>query len=185
MPDIRLALYDTAVIVDTRTGEVGLWAWDLTGEGHAATERRCRAWRKALDRALRSPPADPASRRWDLRPVNSTARPISRPLAACSNTSRPATSSRSTCRNDSRPGDVPSRWTSTCGSKPRAPHRSRRSSTGTTWRSSRPARSGSTRRGATCWSPGRSRGRGLAVGIPTTTRGSPPSCAPHPRIAPS
>ncbi len=52
-----MALYDTAVIVDMRNGEVGLWAWDLTGEGHTATERRCRAWREALDRGLRSPPA--------------------------------------------------------------------------------------------------------------------------------
>jgi para-aminobenzoate synthetase component 1 len=57
MPDIRLALYDTAVIVDMRNGEVGLWAWDLTGEGHTATERRCRVWREALNRGLRSPPA--------------------------------------------------------------------------------------------------------------------------------
>ena len=37
-------------------GEVGLWAWDLTGEGHPAAERRCRVWREALDRGLRSPP---------------------------------------------------------------------------------------------------------------------------------
>ena len=59
--------------------------------------------------------------------------------------------------------------------------RSRRSSTGTTWRSSRPARSGSTRRAATCWSRGRSRGRGRAAAIPTTTRGSPPSCVASPK----
>jgi para-aminobenzoate synthetase component I len=55
LPDIRLALYDTAVTVDARTGQIELWAWDLTGEGRAAALRRCRTWRKALDRALRSP----------------------------------------------------------------------------------------------------------------------------------
>ena len=57
LPDIRLALYDTAVTVDNRTGRIGLWAWDLLGEGRPAAERRCRAWRKALDRAVRAPRA--------------------------------------------------------------------------------------------------------------------------------
>ena len=56
MPDIRMALYDTAVIVDTHTGRVGLLAWDLIGEGLAAAERRCRQWRQALERDLQSPP---------------------------------------------------------------------------------------------------------------------------------
>jgi para-aminobenzoate synthetase component I len=62
LPDIRLALYDTAVTIDSLSGRVELWAWDLTGEGRAAAERRCRAWRKALDRALRSPkqPSNPS-----------------------------------------------------------------------------------------------------------------------------
>ena len=55
LPDIRLALYDTAVTIDELSGKVELWAWDLTGDGRTAAERRCRAWRKALDRALRSP----------------------------------------------------------------------------------------------------------------------------------
>jgi para-aminobenzoate synthetase component I len=55
LPDIRFALYDTAVTVDARTGKVELWAWDLLGEGRTAAKRRCRAWRKALDRAFRSP----------------------------------------------------------------------------------------------------------------------------------
>jgi para-aminobenzoate synthetase component I len=64
LPDIRLALYDTAVTIDARTGRVELWAWDLTDEGRAAAERRARSWRKALDRALRSP------------------RPVSRPHAS-------------------------------------------------------------------------------------------------------
>jgi para-aminobenzoate synthetase component I len=61
MPDIRLALYDTAIIVDARSGQVGLWAWDLTGEGLPAAERRCRAWRAALDRQFRSPSPIPSS----------------------------------------------------------------------------------------------------------------------------
>jgi para-aminobenzoate synthetase component I len=60
LPDIRVALHDTAVTVDARTGRVELWAWDLTGEGRAAAERRCRIWRKALDRALRSPRPAPS-----------------------------------------------------------------------------------------------------------------------------
>jgi para-aminobenzoate synthetase component 1 len=55
LPDIRLALHDTAVTVDARTGRVELWAWDLTGEGRSAAQRRARGWRKALDRAVRSP----------------------------------------------------------------------------------------------------------------------------------
>ena len=55
LPDIRLALYDTAVTLDASTGRTELWAWDLTGEGRAAALRRCRTWRKALDRASRSP----------------------------------------------------------------------------------------------------------------------------------
>lgn len=55
LPDIRLALYDTAVIVDAHTGTAELWAWDLTGEGHSAARKRCRAWRESIERALRSP----------------------------------------------------------------------------------------------------------------------------------
>ena len=47
MPDVRLALYDTAVIVDNLSVRVGLWAWDLTGEGRLAADARCRSWRKA------------------------------------------------------------------------------------------------------------------------------------------
>jgi para-aminobenzoate synthetase component I len=55
LPDIRVALHDTAVTVDARTGKVELWAWDLTGEGREAAIRRSRTWRKALERALRAP----------------------------------------------------------------------------------------------------------------------------------
>ena len=39
LPDLRFALYDTAVTVDNRTGEAVLHAWDLTGEGREATDR--------------------------------------------------------------------------------------------------------------------------------------------------
>jgi para-aminobenzoate synthetase component 1 len=54
LPDLRMALYDTAVIVDAHSKIVQLWAWDLTGEGLTAAEGRCRAWRAALEGALRS-----------------------------------------------------------------------------------------------------------------------------------
>jgi para-aminobenzoate synthetase component 1 len=50
-----MALYDTAVIIDADANRVGLWSWDLTGEGRLAAEGRARAWRKAIGRALRSP----------------------------------------------------------------------------------------------------------------------------------
>ena len=40
LPDIRMALYDTAVIVDDRSGTAELWSWDLTGEGRSAARRR-------------------------------------------------------------------------------------------------------------------------------------------------
>ncbi len=47
-PDIRLALYDTAVTVDHRTGEVALKGWDLMGEGIRAVNRRCEHWLQEL-----------------------------------------------------------------------------------------------------------------------------------------
>jgi para-aminobenzoate synthetase component 1 len=55
LPDLRLALYDTAVIVDSASGKVALQAWDLTGEGREAAERRCKIWRRALRDAITSP----------------------------------------------------------------------------------------------------------------------------------
>jgi para-aminobenzoate synthetase component 1 len=55
LPDLRMALYDTAVTLDNRTGQVVLHAWDLTAEGREATERRCRFWRRALRTAMESP----------------------------------------------------------------------------------------------------------------------------------
>ena len=152
-------LYDTAVTVDCRTGHVELWAWDLTGEGRAAAQRRCRAWRKALDRAFRSPRRARPTRHWD------------RPQSSFDRETYLATGARSGIHRGRRrfPGEpvaavhgpgTSSRSTFTCGSRRRARPRSRRSSTGATWRSCRPVRSGFTRRGATCSSPGRSRERG-------------------------
>ena len=58
MPAVRFALHDTFVTVDHATGAAELWAFDLLGEGAAATERRRDDWRAALDRpapAHRSP----------------------------------------------------------------------------------------------------------------------------------
>src|SRR3954447_16190988 len=55
LPDLRMALYDTAVTVDHLTGKVALRAWNLTDEGREATERRCRFWRRALRTAIESP----------------------------------------------------------------------------------------------------------------------------------
>jgi len=70
LPELRLALYDTALTVDACTGQVELWAWDLTGEGLLAADRRCHAWRKALDRACRSRPVAP--RPSVLGPISSS-----------------------------------------------------------------------------------------------------------------
>jgi para-aminobenzoate synthetase component 1 len=55
LPDVRMALYDTAVVVDHEKDEATLHAWDLTGEGRDAAERRARLWRRALRRADESP----------------------------------------------------------------------------------------------------------------------------------
>ncbi|MGO9599353.1 MAG: aminodeoxychorismate synthase component I [Isosphaeraceae bacterium] len=55
LPEIRMALYDTALTVDHQTGVVTLHAWDLTDEGREALRRRCRLWRRALRSALSSP----------------------------------------------------------------------------------------------------------------------------------
>jgi para-aminobenzoate synthetase component I len=57
LPDIRMALYDTAVIVDARSSTIELWGWDLTGEGRLAAEKRCRAWRQAIERSIAAPRA--------------------------------------------------------------------------------------------------------------------------------
>ncbi len=57
MPDIRMALYDTAIAVDANTGLVHLYAWDLTGQGRSATEQRGQRWGRTIQGALREPPA--------------------------------------------------------------------------------------------------------------------------------
>jgi para-aminobenzoate synthetase component 1 len=49
LPDIRFALYDTAVTVDHATGSVVLLAADLLGEGRPAVEERLAAWKRALE----------------------------------------------------------------------------------------------------------------------------------------
>jgi para-aminobenzoate synthetase component I len=71
MPDIRMALYDTAVIVDNRSGTTELWSWDLTGEGRSAALRRSRAWRESIERALESP-KPPRIRRSTLARLTSS-----------------------------------------------------------------------------------------------------------------
>ena len=44
MPDLRFALYDTAVVVDNLSGMAEFRAFDLLGEGRAALERRWEEW---------------------------------------------------------------------------------------------------------------------------------------------
>jgi para-aminobenzoate synthetase component 1 len=51
LPDLWMALYDTAVTVDHQTGTVELHAHDLLGEGAAACHHRIRQWRTALRRS--------------------------------------------------------------------------------------------------------------------------------------
>ena len=53
LPDIRLGLYDTAILHDARRESVRVEGWDLTGEGPTAVSRRCRRWKQAIERALR------------------------------------------------------------------------------------------------------------------------------------
>ncbi len=54
LPDIRLALYDTAVVIDSRAGTIELLSWDLTGEGHRAALKRSEKWRRSIERSLGS-----------------------------------------------------------------------------------------------------------------------------------
>jgi para-aminobenzoate synthetase component 1 len=64
IPDIRMALYDTAVTIDHESGRAELRAHDLLGEGASACKRRFRKWRTALEtrqpgpipRSVLSPP---------------------------------------------------------------------------------------------------------------------------------
>jgi para-aminobenzoate synthetase component 1 len=50
LPDVRFALYDTAVTVDHATGAVELWAHDLLREGDHAIAKRLSDWRSLLFR---------------------------------------------------------------------------------------------------------------------------------------
>jgi para-aminobenzoate synthetase component 1 len=52
MPDVRFALYDAAIVVDSATGAAEFLAADLLGEGRPALDRRWETW----DRALRETP---------------------------------------------------------------------------------------------------------------------------------
>jgi para-aminobenzoate synthetase component 1 len=60
LPDIRFALYDTAVTADHTTGAVELWAHDLLDEGPAAVGRRARRWMNDLERPASLPLASAA-----------------------------------------------------------------------------------------------------------------------------
>jgi para-aminobenzoate synthetase component I len=60
IPDVRFALYDTAVNVDHATGSVWLVAADLLGEGPRAVESRALSWRSALDRPTIERPPEPS-----------------------------------------------------------------------------------------------------------------------------
>ncbi|MFO0910240.1 MAG: aminodeoxychorismate synthase component I [Isosphaeraceae bacterium] len=66
IPDVRLGLYDTAVVVDHDRGTVDLWAHDLLGEGASTTEARLHDWARELGRA-----SPTAIRRSRLGPITS------------------------------------------------------------------------------------------------------------------
>ena len=51
LPDVRFALYDSAVVVDHATGQASLVAADLLREGTSAVESRVHVWISALKRA--------------------------------------------------------------------------------------------------------------------------------------
>jgi para-aminobenzoate synthetase component 1 len=55
LPDIRMALYDTAVTVDHADNTAVLQAHDLLGEGEAACRQRVRQWRRALNDPMPRP----------------------------------------------------------------------------------------------------------------------------------
>lgn len=67
-PDIRLALYDTAIAVDHLTGEVAIEAWDLLGEGQRAVDRRCTRWLERLHAECHRPPMIRVSRLGPVEP---------------------------------------------------------------------------------------------------------------------
>lgn len=61
LPDLRLGLYDTAVVHDHLSGRTQVLAADLLGEGESATRQRLKHWLDRLRRARQSvfPPAHP------------------------------------------------------------------------------------------------------------------------------
>ena len=155
MPDIRMALYDTAIAVDAETGLAYLHAWDLTGEGRPAAVRRCRPGAQG-DRSgtSRAPPRNaPAGSRPSTSQLVRTRRV---PGDGCVGAGVHRRRGRvQTSRSGSRPAGRSIRWTSTSACGTRAPHPLPRSCAGATWRWCRPAPNGSTRRGATASSRGR------------------------------
>ena len=65
LPDVRFALYDSAVLVDHATNTASVVAADLLGEGPSAVEARARAWRESLSRPHVSAPGS-----WRLGPLS-------------------------------------------------------------------------------------------------------------------
>jgi para-aminobenzoate synthetase component 1 len=57
LPDIRMALYDTAITLDHETGTAVLRTHDLLGEGARASRQRLRSWQHALRHAVVPRPA--------------------------------------------------------------------------------------------------------------------------------
>ena len=79
LPDIRMALYDTAVLIDEQSRTIELWSWDLTGEGRRAAENRCRACANRSSGVSRRREEYPSGRRdWRAWPRRSIARDILR-----------------------------------------------------------------------------------------------------------
>ncbi len=56
LPDIRLGLYDTAVIIDLMKGRTELWAWDLAGEGELTVKKRATQWQRLIARSIANVP---------------------------------------------------------------------------------------------------------------------------------
>ena len=171
-----------------RSGRVELWAWDLTGEGRTAAERRCRSWRKALDRGVPFGQTDRRARRrrWLGHRARSTARPTRAPCAGFWNTSRPATCSRSICRNGSRPAadtDPLDLYLRLKEASP-APFAAFLHWKDLAVVSASPESFYQTR-GDISGDPADQGNPAARQRRPTTTPGSPPSCSPHPRTAPS
>ncbi len=71
MPDIRMALYDTAFIRDNRKARVYVHACDAIGEGHVGPHLRCRSWVEAFGHDVRK-----------LRPWAPGPGPVSPPVSS-------------------------------------------------------------------------------------------------------